>query len=138
MTDVLNVIEAKHVLVVADSCYAGTLTQTPIARAQTDIPDDVRLEWMKVMAKTRTRLTFTSGGVEPVLDGGGGKHSVFAKAFIGALRNNEQVLEGFSLYSKVLELMPTQSPMSGQSQAPQYAPIHLAGHESGEFFFTPG
>ena len=138
ITDILNVIEAKHVLVVADSCYAGTLTQTPIARAQTDIPDDVRLEWMKVMAKTRARLTFTSGGVEPVLDGGGGKHSVFAKAFIGALRNNEQVLEGFSLYSKVLELMPTQSPMSGQSQAPQYAPIHLAGHESGEFFFTPG
>ncbi|MBE9538523.1 MAG: caspase family protein [Proteobacteria bacterium] len=138
ITNILNVIEAKHVLVVADSCYAGTLTQTPIARVQMDIPDDVRAEWMKVMAQTRARLTFTSGGVEPVLDGGGGKHSVFAKAFIGALRNNDQVLEGFSLYSRVLELMPAQASTPGQSQAPQYAPIHLAGHESGEFFFTPG
>jgi len=138
ITDILNVIKAKHVLVVADSCYAGTLTQTPIARIQTDIPDDIRAEWMKVMAQTRARLTFTSGGIEPVLDGGGGKHSVFAKAFIGALKNNDQVLEGFSLYSRVLELMSAQSSTPGQSQAPQYAPIHLAGHESGEFFFMPG
>ena len=40
ITDILNVIEAKHILVVADSCYAGTLTQTPIARVQADV--DVR------------------------------------------------------------------------------------------------
>jgi len=138
ITEILNVIEAKHILVVADSCYAGTLTQTPIARAQTDIPDDIRAEWIKVMAQTRARLTFTSGGVEPVLDGGGGRHSVFAKAFIGALQSNDGVMEGFSLYSRVLDLMPAQSSAAGQSQIPQYAPIHLSGHESGEFFFMPG
>ena len=90
------------------------------------------------MAQTRARLTFTSGGVEPVLDGGGGRHSVFAKAFIGALQSNDGVMEGFSLYSRVLDLMPAQSSAAGQSQIPQYAPIHLSGHESGEFFFMPG
>ncbi len=137
ITDILNVIQAKHILVVADSCYAGTLTQTPIARVQADVPDDVRAEWIKIMAETRARITLTSGGVEPVLDGGGGRHSVFAKAFLGALRNNDGVLEGYTLYSKVLEAMASQSSPLAQLQMPQYAPIHLAGHESGEFFFNP-
>jgi septal ring factor EnvC (AmiA/AmiB activator) len=137
ITDILNVIQAKHVLVVADSCYAGTLTQTPIARVQADVPDDVRAEWIKIMAETRARITLTSGGVEPVLDGGGGRHSVFAKAFLGALRDNDGVLEGYTLYSRVLEVMASQSSLPAQSQMPQYAPIHLAGHESGEFFFNP-
>lgn len=138
ITDILNVIEAKHVLVVADSCYAGTLTQTPIARMQADVPDELRAEWVEVMAETRARITLTSGGVEPVLDGGGGRHSVFAKAFIQALRSNDRVLEGYSLYSRILETMTAQASTTAQAQIPQYAPIHLAGHESGEFFFKPG
>ncbi|MEH6570378.1 MAG: caspase family protein [Halioglobus sp.] len=137
ITDILNVIEAKHVLVVADSCYAGTLTQTPIARLQTDIPEDVRTQWMKVMAETRARITLTSGGVEPVSDGGGGRHSVFAKAFLDTLSSNDGILEGYSLYSKVLERMASKTSPLDKPQTPLYAPIHLAGHESGEFFFNP-
>lgn len=135
ITDILNVTEAKHILVVADSCYSGTLTQTPLARVETDIPADVREEWIKVMTETRARITLTSGGVEPVLDGGGGTHSVFAKAFIDALRDNNEILEGYSLYSQVLDRMTSTPAAAGQ--VPQYAPIHLAGHESGEFFFKP-
>lgn len=138
ITDILNVMEAKHILVVADSCYAGTLTQTPIARMQTDVPDDLRVEWVKVMAETRARITLTSGGVEPVLDGGGGQHSVFARAFIEALRTNDRVLEGYSLYTMILDEMADRPVPTTQGQVPQYAPIHLAGHESGEFFFKPG
>jgi hypothetical protein len=137
ITDILNVIEAKHILVVADSCYAGTLTQTPIARVQADVPDDLRAKWIEVMAETRARITLTSGGVEPVMDGGGGRHSVFARAFLEALRNNNGVLEGYTLYSRVLELMASQPSALANAQVPQYAPIHLAGHESGEFFFNP-
>lgn|GEM_PF-154924 len=135
ITDILNVTEAKHILVVADSCYSGTLTQTPLARVETDIPADVRDQWIKVMNETRARITLTSGGVEPVLDGGGGRHSVFAKAFIDALRENNTLLEGYSLYSQVLDRMENTPAAAGQ--VPQYAPIHLAGHESGEFFFKP-
>jgi hypothetical protein len=136
ITDMLNVIEAKHILVVADSCFSGTLTQTPIPRTHTDIPADVRSEWIEVMAETRARITLTSGGMEPVLDGGGGDHSVFAKAFLNALDNNEGVLEGYSLYYEVLEQMDKAGAGSTVTQVPQYAPIHLAGHESGEFFFS--
>jgi len=135
ITDILNVTKAKHVLVVADSCYAGTLSQSPLARVEMDIPTDLRDEWVEVMLEARARITLTSGGLEPVLDGGGGNHSVFAKAFLDTLRENDDLLEGYSLYSKVLSRI-SQNP-SEISQAPQYAPIHLAGHEAGEFFFNP-
>ncbi|MBN7794999.1 caspase family protein [Parahaliea mediterranea] len=135
ITDILNAIEAKHILVVADSCYSGTLTQTPIARLEEDMDDDLRNEWVKVMAQTRARITLTSGGVQPVLDGGGGQHSVFSRAFLTALRQNDGLLEGYQLYTHVLERMSRQSPGLDQPQVPQYAPVHLAGHESGEFFF---
>jgi len=135
ITDILNAIEAKHILVVADSCYSGTLTQTPIARLEEDMDDDLRTEWVKVMAQTRARITLTSGGVQPVLDGGGGQHSVFSRAFLTALRQNDGLLEGYQLYSNVLERMSRQNSGLDQPQVPQYAPVHLAGHESGEFFF---
>jgi len=135
ITDILNVTKAKHVLVVADSCYAGTLTQSPLARVEMDIPTELREEWVEVMLEARARITLTSGGLEPVLDGGGGSHSIFAKAFLGILRENKGLLEGYSLYSKVLSRI-AQNP-NEITQVPQYAPIHLAGHEAGEFFFNP-
>ncbi|MGI9286757.1 MAG: caspase family protein [Pseudomonadales bacterium] len=137
ISEILDKLAAKHVLVVADSCYSGTLTQTPLARVETDVADDVRAEWIKIMADTRARITLTSGGVEPVLDGGGGSHSVFAKAFLDALRSNDRILEGYSLYYQVLDNMQASAANVAQSQVPQYAPIHMAGHESGEFFFNP-
>jgi hypothetical protein len=140
ITDILNVINAKHILVVADSCFSGTLTQSPLARSQVDVPADVRNEWIKVMAETRARITLTSGGLEPVLDGGGGEHSLFSKAFLATLRDNEDILEGYSLYYQILNRMGSSEVSSipqGAGQVPQYAPIHLAGHESGEFFFSP-
>ncbi len=142
ITNILSSLAAKHVLVVADSCYSGTLSQTPLARMETDIADDVRAEWIKIMNETRARITLTSGGLEPVLDGGGGAHSVFAKAFLTALRDNDRILEGYSLYYQVLDNMQQSSTRVAQTgvpqQIPQYAPIHMAGHESGEFLFNPG
>ena len=62
---------------------------------------------------------------------------MFANAFLGALQSNDRILEGYTLYARVLEAMSEQPPVQGQTQTPLYAPIHLAGHESGEFFFNP-
>ncbi len=141
ITDIINTMKAKHILVVADSCYSGTLTQTSLARMETELSDEARYEWIRVMSETKARITMTSGGLEPVLDGGGGKHSIFSKAFIEALQSNSDILEGYSLYHQVLSKV-TQTPdqigrPAGSSQIPQYGPIHMAGHESGEFFFYP-
>ena len=137
ITDILNAMKAKHVLVVADSCYSGSLSQTAIARVEQTLDADVKQEWIKVMSNTRARIMLTSGGVEPVMDGGGGKHSVFAKAFIDTLKDNDSILEGYSLYYEVLTKVMKKTSQLNREQVPQYAPIHLAGHESGEFLFSP-
>lgn len=137
ITDILNTMKAKHVLVVADSCYSGSLSQTAIARVEQELTDDVKQQWINVMANTRARIMLTSGGVEPVLDGGGGKHSIFAKAFLDTLRENNRILEGYSLYYEVLTKVMKKASQLDREQVPQYAPIHLAGHESGEFLFSP-
>lgn len=66
-----------------------------------------------------------------------GKHSVFAKAFINALRDNTGLLEGQSLYRQVSGGIIKVASKYGIEQIPEYAPIRHAGHESGEFFLVP-
>jgi len=124
ITDALKALKAKHVLVVADSCYSGTLTRSVDIRPLAS-PDLIRL------AEKRARTVLTSGALEPVLDVGGGGHSVFAKAFLDALRSNGGITEAARLHLEIRRQV-----MLNAYQAPQYADIRLAGHEGGDFLFV--
>jgi len=137
VTDILNAISARHILVVADSCYSGTMTRSSLARLESGMSDETRLKWFKVMAKTRSRSALTSGGLKPVLDSGGGDHSVFANAFFQVLRENDDVLEGYKVYRQVSDQVRVAAAKYNLEQIPQYAPIRHGGHEAGEFFFVP-
>ena len=90
ITSELKAIAAKHVLIVADSCYSGTLTRS------LDL-GSMRVgglqEWVERMAQRRSRTVLTSGGLEPVLDSGGGVHSVFAQAFLRSLEENSVIID---------------------------------------------
>jgi uncharacterized caspase-like protein len=142
ITDIIGAISAKHVLVVADTCYAGALTRSSLARLEAGMSDEARYHWLKTMAEKRSRTVLTSGDLKPVLDSGGGKHSVFAKAFLDVLRENNDILEGQRIYQEVsarvsyaaAAVMTDHGPIE---QVPQYAPIKFAGHESGDFLFVP-
>lgn len=137
ITDVLNVMAAKHILVVADSCYSGALTRSSLARLQSGMSGETKIKWFKVMAKTKARIALTSGGLKPVLDAGAGDHSIFAKAFLEVLRENNDILEGFRLYNEIQKRVVQAADNLGVEQDPQYVPIKYAGHEAGEFFFFP-
>jgi len=137
ITDILNVMAARHVLVVADSCYSGSMTRSSIARLQAGLTDEAKVKWYRTMNQARTRAVLTSGGEKPVLDSGGGEHSVFAKAFIDVLEENDGILEGYHLYREVQVRVKRAAATLRVEQNPQYAPIKYAGHEAGEFFFTP-
>ena len=58
--------------------------------------------------------------------------AVFANAFIKALKNNNNLLEGQELYRLV-----SSSVIAAAEQVPQYDPIKFSGHEVGDFFFIP-
>ena len=124
----LKAMRAKHVLVVADSCYSGTL----VREASTTLHSGLeRAALLERMAVKRARVAMTSGGLEPVLDGGGGGHSVFAKAFLDVLRGNQDVLEARTVFDRLRRPVIVNS-----AQTPDYADIRNAGHDGGEFLFV--
>ena len=137
ITDILAAMSARHVLVVADSCYSGALTRSALVKLEAGMSDEARTHWLKSMAEKRSRTVLSSGGLQPVLDTGGGDHSVFAKAFLDVLANNTEVLAGQGLGSQVAARVSYAAANASISQDPQYAPIRYAGHEFGEFLFVP-
>ncbi len=127
VTSAVKAIPAKHVLIVADSCYSGKLTRgLRITRRTRD--------YFARIAGKRARLELASGGLEPVADAGGeGRHSVFASAFLQALRENEGVMDGTQLFTRIRRPV-----MVNSDQAPEYADIRKAGHAGGDFLFVRG
>lgn len=137
VTDILNILKARQVLVVVDSCYAGSLTRSSVARLSTGTTAEERMHWLRAVAGKRARVVLTSGGVAPVLDTGGGAHSVFAKALLEVLGSNAELLDGQRLFREVAARVSFAADNVGFDQVPEYAPIRYAGHEAGEFFFVP-
>ena len=137
ITDILNAMSAKRVLVVADSCYSGALTRAAIAKLDAGMSDQARLAWLKAVAAKRARTALTSGGIAPTMDGGGGEHSVFAKAFLDVLQSNDGLIEGQRLFQEISARVTYIASQFRFEQVPQYAPIKFAGHEAGEFFLRP-
>lgn len=129
ITDALKAMAAKHVFVVADSCYSGTLIRG-IDVAQPP-PTTDRDTYLARIARKRSRTVLTSGGLEPVSDTGGGEYSVFAKAFMAALRDNRDVLDAQQLFSTIRRPV-----VLNAAQTPEYSDIRYAGHEGGDFLFV--
>lgn len=138
ITDFIGILPARHVMVVADSCYSGAMTGSAVAKLPDGMDPDKRAKWLKVMAGRKARTVLTSGGVQPVLDQGGGGHSVFANAFLGVLRSNQRVLEDYDVFRSVAGQVQGAASKAGFRQSPQYAPLQHAGHEGSPFFFVPG
>jgi peptidoglycan hydrolase-like protein with peptidoglycan-binding domain/uncharacterized caspase-like protein len=128
LTAHVRAVSAKHVMVIADSCYSGTLARS----AAQALPIGVeRVAWLKRMAAKASRTVLTSGGLEPVLDSGGGNHSVFAAAFLRALGENADVVTGQDLSHAIQRAV-----IVNAEQTPEYSDIRRAGHDGGDFLFV--
>jgi hypothetical protein len=138
ITDLLQLIPAKQVLVVADSCFAGKLTRSALGHVGPDAVDQNRQGLLRELGNRKIRTVLTSGGAKPVLDDGGGGHSVFATAFLKVLTDNVTTLETERLYWAVRSQVVQTAERLKFEQVPTYAPIHMAGHEGlGDFVFVP-
>jgi len=128
-------IMAKRIIVVADSCYAGLLSEEPgylVMGDQAKVTED----YVRYKMPKRSRLLLTSGGDQPVLDGGGDGHSVFAKAFLDALEAGGALTTGPELFVQVREMVTKNAAKIGFDQVPEFKVIKGAGHEVGDFFFV--
>lgn len=129
-------LDAKRVMIVADSCYAGLLTQAQNYLFVGDLAQ-YSVEALKVIAPLKSRLLLSSGGDRPVLDNGGEGHSVFARAFLNELEENDRVLTGPELFLKLRNRVRSAAARQDFKQEPQFQVIKVAGHEAGDFFFVP-
>lgn len=137
LTDLLNAMSARHIIVIADSCYSGALTRSSLARLEAGMTREARVAWMRGMVGKKSRTALTSGGIAPVLDSGGGDHSIFAKALLTVLGETAEAIEGQRLFQELSARVAWAAEAQHFEQLPQYAPIKFAGHESGDFFFVP-
>jgi len=120
---------SKHILIVADSCYSGTLTRSALTKLTSA---QEKQKFLKKMLDRPSRTLMASGGNEPVADGGGSGHSIFARVFLNSLASAggtpftaEQLFHGY-----------IKEAVAGQAQqVPQYDVIKNSGHAGGDFVF---
>lgn len=138
VTGHLSRIKAKRVLVVADSCYAGLLSREPsFLLLEGDGPSYENMDFLRFKLDKRSRLLLSSGGDSPVMDQGGGDHSVFAKAFLDELARNQTLLPSPELFLHIRDRVKAAAADMAFNQTPEFKAIKAAGHEVGDFFFVP-
>lgn len=136
ITDIVNEMSAMHILVVADSCYSGALSRSGNTDLDPGMSPEMRARWLRAMAKAKSRHVLTSGGVEPVVDDAGNGHSVFANAFIAALKEGTGTVESSALYREVEQRVEARSQDLDLDQKPEYSLLKHTGHEFGEFILV--
>lgn len=136
ITEILNAMTAKHIMVIADSCYSGTMARSVTTSTEGGRSDEKRLVWLSHMINQRSRTVLTSGGLKPVLDSGGGNHSLFARALLEVLETNKDVLESPLLYRQVAKQVKAAAVRLNVDQDPRYGPLKFAGDLGAPFFFN--
>lgn len=134
ITGQARAIPARHVLVIADSCYSGMFVRG--AEPTIDVPQ-TRDEYLKKLVERKSRHVMASGGNEPVADkdtaGHPTNHSVFANALLQGLREFRQ--DRYSAEELFDQYIREQ--VAGRSkQLPEYDAIRDSDHNGGGFVFV--
>jgi uncharacterized protein len=137
VSDQLAAMQARHVMVIADSCYSGTMTRSAVPEIDQAISEDARRTALDQLNRNRARVAMSSGGLEPVVDGGGGRNSIYARSLIDVLNNLREPVQAQQLHDAVAARFAFLARRLRLDQTPEYAPIRFAGHESGDFVFSP-
>jgi hypothetical protein len=132
ISDAIKRIQARSVLLISDSCFSGALLRGGDAGIE-DVGDEERTKSLLKAQSQRSRTVITSGRNEPVLDSGGGAHSIFAKAMLTGLQKiDEEAFFARELFGEyVLEAVAANA-----DQEPQFRVLDDVGHEGGDFVFV--
>ena len=123
----LGSINSKHTLMVSDACFSGD-----IFRGKTSsVPFENAEKYYQKVYSLKSCQAISSGGIEPVMDGGRDGHSVFAYYFLKALNDNqESYLDASRLFDRIK--VPI---VNNSDQSPKFSPIKNTGDEGGQFVF---
>jgi len=124
----LSGIKSKHTFLIADACFSGD-----IFRGKTlTIPYENSFKYYNQIYSKQSRTALTSGGIEPVMDGGKDGHSVFTYYLLKTLTNNQnQFFDASQLYNDLKVAV-----INNSNQTPGFSPIVNTGDEGGQFIFV--
>ena len=124
MNDHLDLIPARHILVVADAAYSGFLTRSSVPKLPQGMSQEKRADYIEQILEKRSRLVMASGaGPSP-----------FSDAVLEVLAANSEVVEASNIYRQVVDRL---SDLDGEA-VPEFAPLRWARSEGGgDFFFVP-
>jgi uncharacterized caspase-like protein len=123
----LGGIKSKHTLLVTDACFSGDLFRGNTV----SVPFENSEKYYTEVHGLVSRQAFTSGGIEPVMDGGKNGHSVFAYYFLKSLNENDsKYFDASQLYDRIK--IPV---VNNSEQTPKLAPLKDTGDEGGQFIF---
>ena len=135
VADAMSMIHARHILLVADSCFSNAITHvasTTVVRLDDERSTAIR--WNKA-----ARMVLTSGVNEPATDVRvpDKTHSMFAYLFIAALRQNNILMSGEMLAHDLNNRLSVYPDKGGAKPATTYANLQDPQHKFGDFFFVP-
>lgn len=118
---IIKTIKARHVLLISDSCFSGSL----LVRDTSQEANGVFLDF----EKNPSRYVFSSGkGV--VADGEKGFNSPFADAILKNLRSNDDAVNIVLLADQVAKQVKF-----NYEQKAECSPMYQSGHDGGQFVF---
>jgi hypothetical protein len=120
-------IKSKHTLLVSDACFSGD-----IFRGKTEyLPYENSDKYYSKVHNLQSRQAISSGGIEPVMDGGSEGHSIFCYYLLKVLKTNtNKYFDAGQLYSEIK--IPI---VNNSNQTPNFSPIKNTGDEGGQFIF---
>ena len=123
----LNGIKSKHTFLIADACFSGD-----IFRGKTlTIPYENSFKYYNQIYSKPSRSALTSGGIEPVMDGGKDGHSVFTYYLLKSLSGNQnKFFDASQLFNDIKVAV-----INNSNQTPGFSPIVNTGDEGGQFIF---
>ena len=138
--DQLKASKAKHVMVIADSCFSASLMR--------GTKENNTSNSLNQLSKMKTRVILTSGGLGPVIDGGGeNNHSVFASVLINALLNQNEPFVTGEIFPQIREYVQNNveamfvcddnGDCEEDYQTPEFSVLGKTGHAGGDFIFIP-
>ncbi len=137
ITDQIRAMTARNIMVIADSCYSGSLMRSGMVTLRSGLTPEKKALRLRDDVKQMTRVALSSGGLQPVIDSvENSQHSVFANALLSVLKSNAELLDADSLATQVAHSVAIAT-KDNVRQVPRYAPLAAGGHEGGEFYFRP-
>ncbi|MBX2880026.1 MAG: caspase family protein [Granulosicoccus sp.] len=131
-------LSAKHILIIADSCFTGTLTRSSIVRPLPTLNASLKKQWLSAVSRSKVRTVLSSGTISPVAASEDKPdNSLFSRYLVESLNENDNILEAYRLYVRTQKAISASTEIQELESSAFYSPIKHSGHEAGEFLFLP-